>query len=428
MPSTLPLGDPVPADGGFPSAVQQALSARSAVPFGLYVHIPFCSVRCGYCDFNTYTAEDLGPGASQLSYPDTLISELVFARGVLDAMDAPERKLSTVFFGGGTPTLLPPEELARILARARELFDFRPGAEITTEANPDTITAETAQILAEAGFTRLSLGMQSAVPRVLKTLDRTHDPANVERAVDAARAAGLQVSLDLISGTPGETLQDWRSSLEHAVALQPDHISAYSLIIEEGTAMAAKIRRGVLEDIDPDDQADKYLLTEEVLGAAGFDWYEVSNFSTSRDARSEHNLNYWVDSDWWGAGPGAHSHMAGLRWWNVKHPAAYAQRLSTGTTPGHGREQLQDEDKVLEHLMLRLRLADGLDIAEYNALPELARTMGERISPATVDSLVKEQLISPEAAVPAAGHPEGRVVLTLRGRLLADAVTRRLVP
>ncbi len=428
MPSTLPLGDPVPADGSFPAAVQQALPSRAEVPFGLYVHIPFCSVRCGYCDFNTYTAEDLGPGASQLSYPDTLISELVFARGVLNSMEAPERALSTVFFGGGTPTLLPPEELARILTRARELFGFMPGAEITTEANPDTITEETAHILARAGFTRLSLGMQSAVPAVLKTLDRTHDPANVERAVKAARAAGLQVSLDLISGTPGESLEDWRSSLEHAVALRPDHISAYSLIIEEGTAMAAKIRRGVLADIDPDDQADKYLLTEEVLGAAGFDWYEVSNFSTSRATRSAHNLNYWVDSDWWGAGPGSHSHMAGLRWWNVKHPAAYAQRLSSGTTPGHGREELQDEDKVLEHLMLRLRLADGLDIAEYNALPELVRTQGEQITPATVDSLVQDGLISVQAAAPTADHREGRAVLTLRGRLLADAVTRRLAP
>ncbi|PRZ16167.1 radical SAM family heme chaperone HemW [Nesterenkonia sandarakina] len=428
MPSTLPLGDPVPADGGFPAAVQQALPARAKAPFGLYVHIPFCSVRCGYCDFNTYTAEDLGPGASQVSYPDTLISELVFARSVLDTMGAPERPLSTVFFGGGTPTLLPAGELARILTRARELFGFRPGAEITTEANPDTITAETAQVLAEAGFTRLSLGMQSAVPHVLKTLDRTHDPANVERAVHAARAAGLQVSLDLISGTPGESLEDWRTSLDHAVALAPDHISAYSLIIEEGTAMAAKIKRGVLPDIDPDDQADKYLLTDEVLGAAGLHWYEVSNFSTSAATRSEHNLNYWVDSDWWGAGPGAHSHMAGLRWWNVKHPAAYAQRLSTGATPGHGREQLADEDKTLEHLMLRLRLAEGLDVAGFNALPELRRSHGEKISAKSLQSLVHDGLIDDDAARPSTAHPQGRAVLTLRGRLLADAVTRRLAP
>lgn len=428
MPSTLPLGDPVPADGGFPLPVQHALPARASVPFGLYVHIPFCSVRCGYCDFNTYTAEDLGPGASQVSYPDTLISELVFGRAVLDSMGVPERPLDTVFFGGGTPTLLPAAELARILGRARELFGFRVDAEITTEANPDTITVETAQVLADAGFTRLSLGMQSAVPHVLKTLDRTHDPANVERAVHAARAAGLQVSLDLISGTPGESMEDWRTSLAHAVALQPDHISAYSLIIEDGTAMASKIKRGALPDIDPDDQADKYLITDEVLGAAGFGWYEVSNFSTSAQTRSEHNLNYWLDSDWWGAGPGAHSHMAGLRWWNVKHPAAYAQRLSSGATPGHGRELLADEDKVLEYLMLRLRLAEGLDVAEYNALPELARTQGDTISAVALSSLVQDGLIELEATTPTPAYPQGRAVLTLRGRLLADAVTRRLVP
>ncbi len=427
MPSALPVGDPVPADGSFPPQVLAALPGRAERPFGLYVHIPFCSVRCGYCDFNTYTAEDLGPGASRQSYPDTLIGELEFARGVLDFAGAPERSLSTVFFGGGTPTLLPAEDLARILTRARELFGFRAEAEITTEANPDTVTAESAQVLAEAGFTRISLGMQSAVPEVLATLDRTHDPLNVPRAVEAARAAGLEVSLDLIYGTPGESLADWRKSLEDVVAMSPDHVSAYSLIVEEGTAMAAQIRRGSLPDIDPDDQADKYLLTEELLGAAGYRWYEVSNFSTSEATRSEHNLNYWLDSDWWGAGPGAHSHMAGMRWWNAKHPAAYAQRLQAGTTPGHGREILDAEAKVLEHLMLRLRIREGLDVAEYNALPELAESGGARITAPEMERLTGEGLIEEAPAAPSEAHPEGRAVLTLKGRLLADAVTRRLL-
>lgn len=427
-PSALPLGDPLPADGSFPQEVLDALPGRAQNPFGLYVHIPFCSVRCGYCDFNTYTSEDLGPGASRQSYPDTLISELEFARGVLDRSGAPERPLSTVFFGGGTPTLLPAEDLSRILGRARELFGFVEGAEITTEANPDTVTPESAQILAQAGFTRISLGMQSAVPEVLATLDRTHDPRNVPRAVEAARAVGLEVSLDLIHGTPGESLQDWRRSLEEVVAMGPDHVSAYSLIVEEGTAMAAQIRRGTLPDIDPDDQADKYLLTDEVLTAAGYRWYEVSNYSTSEQTRSDHNLNYWRDADWWGAGPGAHSHMAGMRWWNAKHPAAYAQRLHAGTTPGHGREILDAEAKVLEHLMLRLRIREGLDIADYNALEELAEIDGERISAAELGRLVSDGLIEEEAAVPTEAHPEGRAVLTLKGRLLADAVTRRLAP
>ncbi|WP_022872814.1 radical SAM family heme chaperone HemW [Nesterenkonia alba] len=427
MPSTLPLGDPVPADGSFPPEVVAALPARAAKPLGLYVHIPFCSVRCGYCDFNTYTAEDLGPGASRESYPETLIRELEFAQRAYDDAGAPQRALSTVFFGGGTPTLLPAEDLAGILRRARELFGFRPGAEITTEANPDTVTLESAQILADAGFTRISLGMQSAVPHVLATLDRTHDPENVPKAVDAARAAGLEVSLDLIYGTPGESLSDWRASLETAISLRPDHISAYSLIVEEGTAMAAQIRRGVLPDIDPDDQADKYLLTDELLTAAGYGWYEVSNFSRSPETRSQHNLNYWLDSDWWGAGPGAHSHLAGMRWWNVKHPAAYAQRLHQGISPGHGREILDDEAKVLEHLMLRLRIREGLDIAEYNGLPEVATSDAQPVSQQALHALVREGLIEPKAAQPSSSYPEGRAVLTLEGRLLADAITRRLL-
>ncbi|RJN31100.1 radical SAM family heme chaperone HemW [Nesterenkonia natronophila] len=426
MPSALPLGDPVPTDGSFPSEVRAALPSRAHRPFGLYVHIPFCAVRCGYCDFNTYTAADLGPGASRQSYPETVVGELEFARRTLDTADAPQRPLSTVFFGGGTPTLLPAEDLSLILRAAQELFGFAPEAEVTTEANPDTVTAESVQVLAEAGFTRLSLGMQSAVPHVLKTLDRTHDPQNVPTAHAAARAAGLETSLDLIYGAPGESLEDWSRSLETAVALQPDHISAYSLIVEDGTAMAAQIRRGELADIDPDDQADKYLLTDRLLSAAGYQWYEVSNFSQGVQTRSRHNLNYWQDSDWWGAGPGAHSHLAGMRWWNVKHPAPYAQRVQQGVSPGHGREILDAEATVLEYLMLRLRIAEGLDVAEFNALPQIGQGGGTPIQDRHVRQLVDEELADAAAARPSEKFPQGRIVLTLNGRLLADAVTRRL--
>ncbi|MDR8018644.1 radical SAM family heme chaperone HemW [Nesterenkonia aerolata] len=415
MPSALPLGDPVPADGSLPAAVRDRLPQRAETPLGLYVHIPFCSVRCGYCDFNTYTAEDLGPGASRASYPDTLLAELQLARGVLDEAADPGRRLSTVFFGGGTPTLLPAEELSRILRGARELFGLMPDAEVTTEANPDTLDAAAARCLAEAGFTRVSIGMQSSVPHVLATLDRTHDPANVARAVAACRAEGLQVSLDVISGTPGESLGDWRQTLEEVVALAPDHVSAYSLIIEEGTALAARIRRGELPDIDPDDQAEKYLLAEELLTAAGYQWYEVSNWSTSAQTRSRHNLHYWLDSDWWGAGPGAHSHVAGVRWWNVKHPAPYAQRLQAGTSPGHGRELPDEEATALEHLMLRLRIAEGLDLRDYQRLPGAT----------PFDEALPQQLVE-EGLAEAEALRHGRVVLTLQGRLLADAVTRRL--
>ncbi|WP_010524585.1 radical SAM family heme chaperone HemW [Nesterenkonia sp. F] len=421
MPAALPPGDPVPADGSPPPAVRAALPARADRPLGLYVHIPFCSVRCGYCDFNTYTAADLGEGASRESYPDTLISELEFAAGVLEESSAPARRLSTVFFGGGTPTLLPAEELARILTRARELFGLVEGAEITTEANPDTLDDAAAATLAAAGFTRVSIGMQSAVPHVLATLDRTHDPANVSRAVAAVRGAGMEVSLDLIYGTPGESLADWETSLREAVAMDPDHVSAYSLIIEEGTAMAAQIRRGRLADVDGDDHADKYLLADRILAEAGYSWYEVSNFSRGPGTRSRHNLHYWQDTDWWGAGPGAHSHLAGLRWWNVKHPAAYAQRLAAGISPGHGREVLDDEAVALEHLMLRLRIAEGLDLAEHAALDA-----AEPVTAETTSRLVAEGLVEEEPLVPDEVHPAGRLVLTLQGRLLADAVTRRL--
>lgn len=427
MPSALPLGDPVPTDGRFPPEVIQALPARADKPFGLYVHIPFCSVRCGYCDFNTYTAADLGPGASHQSYPETVMAELEFARETLDDAGAPDRALSTVFFGGGTPTLLPAGELARILHRAHELFGFAPDTEVTTEANPDTVTPESAQILAEAGFTRLSLGMQSAVPHVLRTLDRTHDPENVPAAHAAAQAAGLETSLDLIYGTPGESLQDWSRSLESAIALRPDHISAYSLIVEPGTAMAAQIRRGELPDIDPDDQADKYVMTDQMAQAAGYEWYEVSNFARGGNKRSQHNLNYWQDSDWWGAGPGAHSHLAGMRWWNVKHPAPYAQRVQQGISPGHGRELLDAEATVLEYLMLRLRIVDGLDVAEFNTLPQLGQSESSPITQELLRQLTEEGLAEASAAQPSEYYPEGRIVLTLQGRLLADAVTRRLV-
>lgn len=431
MPSALPVGDPVPADGSFPETVRRRLPQRAQVPLGLYVHIPFCSVRCGYCDFNTYTSSDLGPGASHSTYADTLISELEFAASALKDAGAPPRKLSTVFFGGGTPTLLPAEDLGKILHTARDLFGFAEGAEITTEANPDTVTPRSAETLAAAGFTRVSLGMQSDVPEVLQTLDRTHDRANVPAAHTAARDAGLQTSLDLIYGTPGETLAQWRRSLEAAVALAPDHISAYSLIVEEGTAMAAAIRRGALPDIDPDDQADKYVLADELLHQAGYTWYEVSNFSTRTATRSRHNLHYWQDTDWWGAGPGAHSHLAGVRWWNVKHPAAYAQRLHQGFSPGQGREILDPEAEALEHLMLHLRIAEGLDVDAYHGLEHIRSGAGAPVRWFTVSQLAREGLIDPAAASAQAGADHDlatgvRLVLTLKGRLLADAVTRRL--
>ncbi|EMY35557.1 coproporphyrinogen III oxidase [Arthrobacter crystallopoietes BAB-32] len=407
MPSVLPVGDPAPLDGLLPAQAAEGAAGRE---FCLYVHIPFCAVRCGYCDFNTYTAKELGSGASQAEYSGTVNSELDFAVKALAASGVPERKLSTVFFGGGTPTLLPAADLASILRRADQLWGLEAGAEVTTEANPDSVTPESLQTLADAGFTRVSFGMQSAVPHVLKVLDRTHDPERVPQAVAWARAAGLKVSLDLIYGTPGESMADWVASLEATIACSPDHISAYSLIIEDGTKLAAQIRRSEVAAIDDDDHADKYLKADEMLAAAGYTWYEVSNWARSDPDRCRHNLAYWRGADWWGAGPGAHSHMGGVRWWNVKHPAAYAQRLSTSVSPAAGRETLDGRTRQVEHIMLQTRIIDGLATAELG--PE---------GRDAVAGLIAEGLLDGAAAI------AGTVRLTLQGRLLADAVVRRLL-
>ncbi|MGZ4685918.1 radical SAM family heme chaperone HemW [Oryzihumus sp.] len=406
MPSALPLGEPAPTTGELPA---DALARLGEHPFGVYVHVPFCSVRCGYCDFNTYTLTELGAdGASVATYADAALAELDLAAKVLGAR-APQ--VQTVFVGGGTPTMLAAADLVRVLHGIRERFGLAAGAEVTTEANPDSVTPEALATLAEGGFTRVSLGMQSAVPHVLRTLERTHDPANVARAVAAAKAAGLRVSVDLIYGTPGESLQDWRTSLEAATALEPDHVSAYALVVEEGTKLAAQVRRGQVPAPEDDDEAAKYELADEVLAAAGFGWYEVSNWARTPQDRCRHNEGYWADGDWWGVGPGAHSHVGGVRWWNVKHPNAFAGRLSSGQSPAAGRELLTDEQRYDERVLLGVRLVGGLPIADLR--PEGREAVAGLIADGLVDG-------------PSAMRPR-RVVLTRRGRLLADTVVRRLL-
>ncbi|WP_285318048.1 radical SAM family heme chaperone HemW [Pseudarthrobacter sp. lyk4-40-TYG-27] len=408
MPSVLPLGDPAPSDGLLPAQAADGAAARA---FGLYVHIPFCAVRCGYCDFNTYTATELGGGASQDAYAGTAVSEVGLAARVLQRSGVPARKLSTVFFGGGTPTLLPAGDLAMILRAAIDQWGIEEDAEVTTEANPDSVTPESLAILKEAGFTRVSFGMQSAVPHVLKVLDRTHTPSRVPQVVRWAREAGLAVSLDLIYGTPGESLADWRYSLETALSYEPDHISAYALIVEEGTKLAAQMRRGEVPGIDDDDHADKYELADQLITEAGLGWYEVSNWARTPDQACRHNLAYWRGDDWWGIGPGAHSHVGGVRWWNVKHPVAYANRLAQGYSPAAGRETLDSDTRRLERVMLEARLQSGLDVSTLS-------TLGRH----EVAALIADELVEPAAAF------HGRLVLTLKGRLLADAVVRRILP
>ncbi|WP_435199018.1 radical SAM family heme chaperone HemW [Janibacter sp. GS2] len=403
----LPDGDEAPRDGVLPPTARAAVGER---PFGIYLHVPFCTVRCGYCDFNTYTATELGPvggakGASVATFVDAAIAELDLAGGVLGSPPP----VSTVFVGGGTPTLLPPEDLVRFLAAVRHRWGLTEDVEVTTEANPDSVTAESLRTLADGGFTRVSLGMQSAVPGVLATLDRTHDPANVAKAVAAARGAGLAVSLDLIYGTPGETLQEWGTSLETAVALEPDHLSAYALTVEEGTKLAARVRRGELPRPTDDDEADKYELADEMLGAAGYEWYEISNWSRTDADRCRHNEAYWRSDDWWGVGPGAHSHVAGVRWWNVKHPATWAQRLAEGS-PAAARELLTREQRTDEEILLGVRLREGLPTDRLD--PDGRRA---------VAGLVADGLVDGRAAI------GGHVRLTRRGRLLADTVVHHLI-
>lgn len=403
MGAALPLGDPAPADGMLPDD----LVLGGAAAFGAYLHVPFCRVRCGYCDFNTYTAGELR-GARQDAYADTLAEEVRLAGRVL-AHRGPLREASTVFFGGGTPTLLPAGDLARMLEGIRDTFGIAKGAEVTVEANPDTVTSAVVDELADAGVTRMSIGMQSAVPHVLAALDRTHRPENVGQAVAAARAAGLGVSVDLIYGAPGESLSDWSRSVDAAVALEPDHISAYALIIEDGTKLARQIRRGEVPAPDDDLQADMYEAAETAFAVAGLEWYEVSNWARRESDRSRHNLAYWRGTDWWGFGPGAHSHIGGLRWWNVKHPAAYAARLSEGSSPAAGRERPDRSSRDLETVLLRSRIREGLPIA---LVPRDRR--------GAVPGLIADGLIDGASAI------GGTIVLTLRGRLLADAVVRAL--
>jgi len=409
MPSALPDGEPAPPSGELPPA---ALEALTESPLGVYLHVPFCSVRCGYCDFNTYTLTELGdgrtPGASIDTFADAALAELDVAARVLGRRAKP---VETVFVGGGTPTMLPAADLVRVLHGIRDRFGLADGAEVTTEANPDSVTATSLATLAAGGLTRVSLGMQSSVPHVLAVLDRTHNPDNVARAVSGAREAGLQVSLDLIYGTPRESLSDWRRSLDAAVALEPDHISAYALVVEDGTKLAAQVRRGVVPAPEDDDEAAKYELADEVLTAAGFGWYEVSNWAREDRFRCRHNEAYWSGGSWWGVGPGAHSHVGGVRWWNVKHPTAYAGRLAAGRSPAAAREVLTSEQRHDEWVLLGVRLVDGLPVEGLH-----------REGRAAVAGLIGEELVDGQATL-----RDNRIRLTRRGRLLADTVVRRLL-
>ena len=374
-----------------------------------YVHIPYCVRRCGYCDFNTYTPAELSissdlSGTSK-SYIDLLLREIEFARETSEATDVP-----TIFFGGGTPTLMESKDLGRVIAFIGSNFELAPSAEITTEANPDTVTKEKLTELRIAGFNRISFGMQSAVPHVLEALDRTHNPENVLKATTWAREVGFnEVSVDLIYGTAGESMSDWELTVDTALALPVTHISAYALIVEKGTKLGAAVKRGEVVMPEDDQTADKYLLADEKFNSAGFTWYELSNWSKP-GSECRHNIAYWNGANWWGAGAGAHSHIDGRRFWNVKHPAAYAQRILGSGSAMADQEILTDSQKRSEEIMLQIRLASGIKRS--------ALTLAEESS--LITYLEDDHLMS-------AAWEQGSVVLSSKGRLIADRIVREIL-
>ena len=392
--AALPEGDPAPSDGRLPN-----IGNLKNKPFSLYVHVPYCSKRCGYCDFNTYTPSELDRDDQIDSWLQSAIKETVFARKILGE----ELTVDTIFFGGGTPSLLDASVVKEFLNNVSKHFTLKKDLEITLEANPDTITQSKAEDWRNAGINRISLGMQSSAKNVLQVLDRTHNPANVLTSVEILKKAGFDnFSLDLIYGTPGESLEDWSNTLKNAIAINPPHISAYSLVIEPGTKMGSQLSRGEIKAVSDDDAADKYQLAEKMLTENGYSWYEISNWAKD-NKECQHNLNYWKGNNWWGIGPGAHSHINGVRWWNQKLPKNWRESLDQDQSPALARETLTNEQIRNEEVMLLSRLKTGIDKARFDQK--------------NVEKLIKDKLIN---------EVFGKLELTLEGRLLADEVFRQL--
>jgi len=392
--AAFPEGDPAPSDGKLPN-----IGNLKNKPFSLYVHVPYCSKRCGYCDFNTYTPSELDRDDQIDSWLNSAIKETIFARRILGE----ELTVDTIFFGGGTPSLLEANVIKEFITNASNHFNLKKDLEITLEANPDTITQSKAEYWRKAGINRISIGMQSSVKNVLQVLDRTHNPANVLNSVENLKNAGFSnFSLDLIYGTPGETLEDWSNTLKDAIAINPPHISAYSLVIEPGTKMGAQLSRGEIKAVSDDDAADKYQLAEKMLTDNGYMWYEISNWAKD-NKECQHNLNYWKGNNWWGIGPGAHSHINGVRWWNKKLPKAWRESLEQDQSPALARENLTNEQIRNEEVMLLSRLKTGINKADFDQKK--------------VDRLIADKLVN---------EVSGNLELTLEGRLLADVVFRQL--
>ena len=373
-----------------------------------YVHIPYCVKRCGYCDFNTYTPAELqGPSLAVVSqnYIDSVIREIELAKNTVGDAEVP-----TIFFGGGTPSLMPAADLSRVIQAIEKSFRLSPRAEITLEVNPDSVTEQFLAQMRESGATRISMGMQSAVPHVLATLDRTHQPENVVKAVELARTSGFEhVSVDLIYGTPGESFEDWKVSVNTALSLPIDHISAYALIVERGTKLAAQISRGELVMPSDDETAEKYLFADESFERAGFTWYELSNWSKP-GGQCRHNIAYWDGSWWWGVGPGAHSYFRNERWWNIKHPKSYQERLMKDESPVLERETLTEENKSDEFILLQIRRREGIPFSQLKKAQILAAEEFMKSGDLDDESWAQEKL-----------------VLSRNGRLIADRIVREMV-
>jgi len=392
--AALPEGSPAPLDGNLTNLFDLVNK-----PFSLYVHVPYCSKRCGYCDFNTYTPSELDREDQIESWLNSAIKEIELARSVLKE----ELTIDTIFFGGGTPSLLDTNTVDNFIQSVKSNFKLKPGLEITIEANPDSITEEKSQLWLNSGINRVSIGMQSSTREVLKKLDRTHNPDNVSHSVDILKKSGLDnFSLDLIYGTPGESLNDWENSLKDAIALNPPHISAYSLVIEPGTKMGAQLSRGEINQVNDDEAADKYQLADELLKKNNYSWYEISNWA-KKDKECKHNLNYWLGNNWWGIGPGAHSHVNGVRWWNHKLPKVWRELLEKQNSPAQAREVLSEDQIKSEQIMLLSRLRTGLG--------------NQELDENRIENLIANQLATLDA---------NKIVLTLKGRLLADEVFRQL--
>jgi len=379
------------------------------VELSFYIHIPYCVKRCGYCDFNTYTPAELkiSTGLTQISnsYIDLLIAEIDLAKAQVGDATVP-----TIFFGGGTPSLMEPKDIGRVIKAIDNKFGLTEDCEITLETNPDTVDKEKLAAFKKVGINRISFGMQSAVPHVLATLDRTHNPDNLPQVTKWAAEVGFKdVSVDLIYGTPGETLADWTTSIDAVLALPINHISAYALIVEEGTKLANAIKRGEIANVDDDLTAEKYLIADAAFSKAGFTWYELSNWSKD-SGESKHNIAYWLNKNWWGTGPGAHSHINGKRWWNVKHPNLYREKLLQNISPELDSEVLEPIQIESERLMLSIRLPEGI----------------------TKESLTADQIMSLDqylksGALDTAKWDAGSVSLTLNGRLIADRIVREIL-